>query len=102
MPLPVGKKVEAKVLDVVFITVKGEKRPDGRLPDDGGLVRLLLSFLDEKKVSPVHTLVVGGGMYAALFWPQDRPVVCEWLTQNGIEWFDSVPEWEAPPAPTDL
>lgn len=93
-------KIDLKATPVVWIEINGEKReplpydPDkdthklGPLPrtrDDDGLVGRLLDWSMKAKVYSLRGMTSGGGIYTALYLPEDAEKVLAWLAEQGIE-----------------
>lgn len=79
----------------VQVTIKGYKRPPKTvfkggygmgplptLPDDGGLVHELQTWLMDQEIYSIHTPSVGGGQMVAYFEPEDAEKVLAWLAEH--------------------
>lgn len=72
---------------VVWVSVRWEPNEFPKVPDDGGLVRRLLDFINENDIvrPRVGGGVTGVGMFSAPFYAKDAKRVVAWLRENGVE-----------------
>lgn len=78
--------MEVTAQEVVWITIVGDKRDDGRIPDDHGLVLRFNRWCAEngilRAVWAGHT---GGGSFAGAFDPDDLPAIKEFFEREGFK-----------------
>ena len=72
-------------LPVVWISIRGERRPFPQIAEDGGLHQRLAEWLTREQIDPIiRSGSAGGGRSYQGYLPEDAAKVTAWLKEQGV------------------